>query len=299
MRWEGREESVNVEDRRGKAMQAGGMVLGGGLGSIVLLIILFILGANPRQLMEQAGQSSGRAAVNKPLDPNNDPDASLKKFVSVVMKDTEDVWNELFREKLNAEYQDPKLVIFNDQVRSACGVASSQSGPFYCSGDTNVYLDFSFFRQMKKELNAPGDFAMAYVIAHEVGHHVQNQLGILSKVQAMQSRASKVESNGLNVRLELQADYLAGVWAHHNQKLKSVLERGDLEEALNAAASIGDDILMKHRNGRPSKDLFTHGSSKQRYYFLKKGMQTGSVEGMMEMFDMTAEQLDAIDRIAK
>jgi predicted metalloprotease len=200
MRWEGREESVNVEDRRGKAMQAGGMVLGGGLGSIVLLIILFILGANPRQLMEQAGQSSGRAAVNKPLDPNNDPDASLKKFVSVVMKDTEDVWNKLFREKLNAEYQDPKLVIFNDQVRSACGVASSQSGPFYCSGDTNVYLDFSFFRQMKKELNAPGDFAMAYVIAHEVGHHVQNQLGILSKVQAMQSRASKVESNGLNCK---------------------------------------------------------------------------------------------------
>jgi predicted metalloprotease len=160
MRWEGREESRNVEDRRGMAMQAGGMVLGGGLGSIVLMIILFLLGANPRQLMEQAGQASERAAVNKPLDPNNDPDASLKKFASVVMKDLEDVWNKLFREKLNAEYQEPKLVIFNDQVRSACGVASSQSGPFYCSGDNNVYLDFTFFRQLKKELNAPGDFAM-------------------------------------------------------------------------------------------------------------------------------------------
>ncbi len=179
-----------------------------------------------------------------------------------------------FSRSLRARYQEPKLVIFEGQVRSACGVASSQVGPFYCPGDNNLYLDFDFFRQMKKDLGAPGDFAMAYVISHEVAHHVQNQLGLSAKVQSMQSRVSQIESNKLSVRLELQADYLAGVWMHHAQASKKIMEQGDRDEALNAASRIGDDILQKRAQGRVNKDSFTHGSAKQRMYFLKKGMDT-------------------------
>ncbi len=297
MRWEGREESGNVEDRRGMAIPAGGVLLGGGLGTILIFIIMTFLGANPAQLMEQAGQASDRAPVNRPLDPAQDPDAPLKKFVSVVMKDTEDVWSKLFREQLRARYQEPKLVLFTDQVKSACGVASSQVGPFYCPADNNLYLDFGFFRQMKNELGAPGDFAMAYVIAHEVAHHVQNQLGLSAKVQSMQARSSKVEGNKLSVRLELQADYLAGVWAHHAQLNKRILEQGDREEALNAASRIGDDILQKRAQGRVNKDSFTHGTAKQRMYFLAKGLQTGDLEAMMQLFEMSDSELEAINNL--
>lgn len=294
MRWEGREESSNVEDRRGMAMPAGGMAIGGGIGTLAFIIIMLLLGANPQQVMEQAGGSSARAPRSTNFDPKNDPDAPIKQFVSVVMKDTEDVWNKLFREQLKMRYQQPKLVLFTDSVRSACGVASSQVGPFYCPGDSNVYLDMTFFKQLKNELGAPGDFAMAYVVAHEVAHHVQNQLGLSSKVQAMQARSGQTEANQLSVRLELQADYLAGVWAHHAQLDKKILEAGDIEEALNAASSIGDDVLQKRATGRVMKDNFTHGSAAQRMYFLRKGLETGDAAAMMDIFEMTAEQLDSI-----
>ncbi|AMV30982.1 Putative neutral zinc metallopeptidase [Pirellula sp. SH-Sr6A] len=286
MRWEGREESSNIEDRRGMALPAGGMALGGGLGSVVLLIILMLLGANPQQIIEQAGDRPAfQDNTAPPLSPESDKDADLKRFVSVVMKDTEDVWNKLFKEQLGARYQEPKLVLFTGAVRSACGVASSQVGPFYCPGDNNVYLDFDFFRQLKNELGAPGDFAMAYVIAHEVAHHVQNQLGISNKVRQLEARGSKEEANQLSVRLELQADYLAGVWVHHAQMNKRILEKGDLEEALHAASRIGDDFLQKRAKGYVSEESFTHGTSEQRVNYLRKGIETGDLQGMMKLFE--------------
>ncbi|XZE44796.1 KPN_02809 family neutral zinc metallopeptidase [Pirellulaceae bacterium SH467] len=292
MRWEGREESSNIEDRRGMALPAGGMALGGGLGSVVLLIILMLLGANPQQIIEQAGDRPAfQDNAAPPVSPESDKDADLKRFVSVVMKDTEDVWNKLFKEQLGARYQEPKLVLFTGAVRSACGVASSQVGPFYCLGDNNVYLDFDFFRQLKSELGAPGDFAMAYVIAHEVAHHVQNQLGLSKKVQQLQARGSKEEANQLSVRLELQADYLAGVWVHHAQMNKRILEKGDLEEALHAASRIGDDFLQKRSKGYVSEESFTHGTSEQRVNYLRKGIETGDIQGMMKLFETSYESL--------
>ena len=207
MKWEGREQSSNVEDRRGMSMAAGGLAVGGGLGTIVLILIMTFLGANPAQLMEQVGEQKPKSSTQTKIDPAQDRDAPLKEFVSVVMRDTEDVWGKLFREQLGARYQEPKLVLFTGEVRSACGSATASVGPFYCPGDSNVYLDFEFFRVLKDKLGAPGDFAMAYVVAHEIGHHVQNQLGLSAKVQNMQNKADKVESNRLSVRTELQADY--------------------------------------------------------------------------------------------
>ena len=201
MRWEGREQSENVEDRRGLAMAAGGIVAGGGIGTIVLMLIMMFLGGNPQQLLEQVGEQQERASAAK-LTPENDPDAALKEFVSVVMKDTEDVWSKLFKEEVGKRYVEPKLVLFTGEVRSACGAATSAAGPFYCPGDSNVYLDFDFFRELRTKFKAPGDFAMAYVIAHEVGHHVQNLMGLSMKVQKMQNQAGEVESNQLSVRLE-------------------------------------------------------------------------------------------------
>lgn len=274
------------------ALPAGGMALGGGLGSVVLLIILMLLGANPQQIIEQAGDRPAfQDNAAPPVSPESDKDADLKRFVSVVMKDTEDVWNKLFKEQLGARYQEPKLVLFTGAVRSACGVASSQVGPFYCPGDNNVYLDFDFFRQLKSELGAPGDFAMAYVIAHEVAHHVQNQLGLSKKVQQLQARGSKEEANQLSVRLELQADYLAGVWVHHAQMNKRILEKGDLEEALHAASRIGDDFLQKRSKGYVSEESFTHGTSEQRVNYLRKGIETGDIQGMMKLFETSYESL--------
>lgn len=292
MRWEGREQSSNVEDRRGMSMAAGGVAMGGGLGTMVLIFILtFLLGGNPAQLMEQVGEQQPQSTNQAPINPEDDRDAPLKEFVSVVMRDTEDVWGKLFREQLGARYQEPRLVLFKGQVRSACGAASASVGPFYCPGDSNVYLDFDFFREMKSKFHAPGDFAMAYVIAHEVGHHVQNQLGLSAKVQSMQSRASEEVSNQLSVRLELQADYLAGVWAHHADKYKKILEDRDIDEALNAAQQIGDDTLQKKANRRVNEKLFTHGSSNQRRIWFKKGYQTGNVQGLMELFEVDYETI--------
>ena len=287
MRWEGREQSTNVEDRRGAAMAAGGLVAGGGVGSIVLLIIMMFLGGNPQQLLEQVGEQQEQSSRAK-LSAENDPDASLMEFVSVVMKDNEDVWAKLFREELGTRYREPKLVIFKGEVNSACGQATAQVGPFYCPGDSNVYLDFDFFRELRTRFKAPGDFAMAYVVAHEVGHHVQNQLGLSSKIQAMQNRAGKVESNQLSVRLELQADYLAGVWAHHAQASKQILEAGDVGSAMTAASQIGDDKLTQ---GRVRKENFTHGTSQQRVKWYSAGLASGDVKGMMKLFELDFEQL--------
>ncbi len=287
MRWEGREQSTNVEDRRGMAMAAGGLVAGGGVGSIVLMIIMMFLGGNPQQLLEQVGEQQEQFSRAK-LTPENDPDASLMEFVSVVMKDNEDVWGKLFREELGTRYQEPKLVVFKGEVNSACGQATAQVGPFYCPGDSNVYLDFDFFRELRSRFHAPGDFAMAYVVAHEVGHHVQNQLGLSSKVQAMQNRAGKVESNELSVRLELQADYLAGVWAHHAQASKHILEAGDVASAMTAANQIGDDKLTQ---GRVRKENFTHGTSQQRVKWYSAGLASGDVKGMMKLFELDFDKL--------
>ena len=289
MKWEGREQSSNVEDRRGMAMAAGGIVAGGGVGSIVLMLIMMFLGANPQQLMEQVGQQQEQvSAARAKMTPENDADAPLVEFVSVVMKDTEDVWSKLFREQLDARYQEPKLVIFKGIVRSACGEASAAVGPFYCPGDSNVYLDFDFFRELKKRFNAPGDFAMAYVIAHEIGHHVQNQLGLSAKIQTMQRRAGEVESNQLSVRLELQADYLAGVWAKHAQETKRILDSGDIGEAMNAANQIGDDKLTQ---GRVRKEKFTHGTSQQRVKWYSAGLASGDLQGMMKLFEVEFDVL--------
>ncbi|MCY2984580.1 MAG: zinc metallopeptidase [Planctomycetota bacterium] len=287
MRWEGREQSTNVEDRRGMAMAAGGLIAGGGVGTIVLMIIMMFLGGNPKQLLEQVGEQQEQSSRAK-LTPQNDPDASLMEFVSVVMKDNEDVWGKLFREELGTRYREPKLVVFQGQVNSACGQATAQVGPFYCPGDSNVYLDFDFFRELRTRFHAPGDFAMAYVVAHEVGHHVQNQLGLSSKIQAMQNRAGKVESNELSVRLELQADYLAGVWAHHAQASKKILEAGDVGSAMTAANQIGDDKLTQ---GRVRKENFTHGTSQQRVKWYSAGLASGDVKGMMKLFELDFDKL--------
>ncbi len=292
MRWEGREESQNVEDRRGSAMPVAGMAGGGLLFLILSVVISMILGANPRQLLEQAGQQTGKQQTRMPPSAENDKDANLKKFVSVVLKDNEDVWSELFRKNLNARYEEPKLVLFTGAVRSACGDATAAVGPFYCPGDKNVYLDFDFFRTMEKELGAKGEFAMAYVIAHEVGHHIQNLLGLSMKIQRMQMQASQKESNQLSVRLELQADYLAGVWAHHAQQMKGILDKGDIGDAINTARRIGDDVLQKKATGRVVKDSFTHGSAEARAYWFTQGLKSGDIEGMMKTFELPFSQLD-------
>lgn len=292
MRWEGRDESKNVEDRRGSAMPVAGMAGGGLLFLIFTVVISMLLGSNPRQLIEQAGQQQQAQQNRMPPSAENDKDANLKKFVGVVLKDNEDVWTKLFREKLNARYEDPKLVIFSGAVRSACGEATAAVGPFYCPGDKNVYLDFDFFRTMEKDLGASGEFAMAFVIAHEVGHHVQNQLGLSMKIQRMQSQASQEEANQLSVRLELQADYLAGVWAHHAQQMKGILERGDIGDAINTAQRIGDDVLQKKATGRIREAAFTHGSAAAREYWFTQGLKSGDLEGMMKTFELPFSQLD-------
>lgn len=268
MKWLGRRSSDNVEDRRG---MGGKLALGGGLGSIVLIIISLLTGQNPLEYLNQGSESATEQVTQA---PENDQDA---KFVKVVLADTEDVWNKIFTEQLKTQYQEPALVLFTGSVQSGCGSASAATGPFYCPLDSNVYIDLSFYTQLKTRFQAPGDFAMAYVIAHEVGHHVQHLLGISDKVQQQKEQLSEVEANQLSVKLELQADFLAGVWAHYNDKMKGVLEDGDIEEALNAANAIGDDKLQKESQGRVVPDAFTHGTSAQRMFWFKKGYETGDI----------------------
>jgi predicted metalloprotease len=261
---------------------------GGGIGLLILVIIVMLLGGDPRALLQNLPQQPQQQAG--PVDPEvAAADDELKEFVSVVLADTEDVWNKLF-EEMGSQYPDPALVLFSGQTRSACGFASAAMGPFYCPADQKVYIDLAFYDEMKTRFGAPGDFAQAYVIAHEIGHHVQNQMGILEKVHSLQGRVSKAEYNEASVRLELQADYLAGVWAHHAQRLRNILEPGDIEEALNAASAIGDDRLQKQSQGYVVPDSFTHGTSAQRSRWFRKGLESGRVEDG-NTFDIPYDEL--------
>lgn len=276
MRTEGRRESTNVEDRR---MSMGKVGAGGGLLTLVIFLVVLFLGGDPRQAARVAevldpGQDQ-QVPQEGPIDPAQEEAA---RFIRVVLADTEDVWTELFAAE-GLEYRDPKLILFSDRVQSACGFASAATGPFYCPLDRQVYLDLSFFEEMKRRFRAPGDFAQAYVVAHEVGHHVQNLLGIAGKVQSMQGRVSQEEYNQLSVRMELHADYLAGVWAHHADRNWQILEEGDIEEALNAATAIGDDRLQMETQGYVVPESFTHGTSKQRVRWFYKGLQSGDING--------------------
>ena len=272
MRWRGERQSENIEDRRG--ISRGGIAIGGGLGSIVVLIIALLLGADPRQLLEQVPVDNPSAGPQTSR-PTNPEEEELRQFVGVVLASTEDVWTDTFQQA-GRQYRKPTLVLFTDQVSSACGQASAAVGPFYCPGDEKLYLDFAFFRDLQKRFRAPGDFAQAYVIAHEVGHHVQNLLGTMERVNAAQRQRGEAEANDLSVRLELQADFLAGVWAHHAQR-KGLLDPGDVEEALGAASAVGDDRLQRESQGYVVPDSFTHGSSEQRIRWFRRGLETGDI----------------------
>lgn len=274
MQWRGRRQSSNVDDQRGRS-GGGGMAVKGGLGTVVIvLIISLIMGKNPLELLSQM-QGPDAGVTTEQTSPDYQPTAEeqeLSEFVKVVLADTEDVWHSIMK-----DYREPTLVMFTDQVQSACGTASSSTGPFYCSEDERVYIDLSFYQELKSRFEAPGDFAQAYVIAHEVGHHVQHLLGITDKVHSMQGNLSQEEYNKLSVKLELQADFLAGVWANHAQSMSKILDPGDIDEALNAASAIGDDRLQKQAQGYVVPDSFTHGTSEQRMKWFKKGFETGDV----------------------
>lgn len=273
MRWRGERESDNVEDQRG--MGGGGRVaIGGGIGTLLIIIIAVILGADPRQLLQQLPTDTS-APTSQSSAPRNPEEEELKQFVGVVLGKTEDVWTDIFRQN-GKQYREPKLVLFSDRVQSACGLGSAASGPFYCPGDQKVYIDLSFYEELRRRFSSPGDFAQAYVIAHEVGHHVQKLLGISDKVDAMQQRMSEVEANKLSVKLELQADFFAGVFARYVQK-QGLLEQGDIEEALHAASAIGDDAIQKQSSGYVVPDSFTHGTSEQRLRWFRKGFDTGDI----------------------
>lgn len=288
MKWEGNRESDNVEDRRdgGGGGFSGGGLLGGliggrgiGVGTIVVALLGgWALGVNPLTIL---GLLSGGDAPTEQVRPGpaHKPPADdrMAKFVSTVLADTEDVWKELFSHRGGA-YQEPRLVLFRGATPTACGNGQAAMGPFYCPADQKVYIDLGFYQTLRERLGAPGDFAQAYVIAHEVGHHVQNQLGISAKVEQMRARVSKVQYNSLSVRLELQADCFAGVWAHHAQKARQILEAGDVEEAMNAAAKIGDDALQSAAGGRVVPESFTHGTSAQRQRWFNTGLQSGEIK---------------------
>ncbi len=278
MRWKGRRESENVEDQRGTPPAR--LMVGGGLGTLILIVVAVLFGADPAALLNLLQQNAPPAPQGAPAPGQagapNPEDDERKQFVSVVLADTEDVWTDLFR-AMGRSYKEPKLVLFSNQVSSACGLADAAVGPFYCPGDEKVYLDLAFFDELKQRFKAPGDFAQAYVIAHEIGHHVQNQLGISENVSAQRRRLSPEQYNRLSVRLELQADFLAGVWAHHAQASRQILESGDVEEALAAANAIGDDRLQRQAQGYVVPDSFTHGTSAQRVRWFRRGLQTGEL----------------------
>ncbi len=280
MRWEGNRESSNVEDRRagGAGFPVGGR-RGIGLGTIVIVLIAgWIFGINPLTLLSIfSGGGLPEAAVTEQAPAARPPaDDTMARFVSTVLADTEDVWGQLFRDAGGA-YRDPKLVLFRGATRTACGVGQAAMGPFYCPMDQNVYIDLGFYDLLKTRLGAPGDFAQAYVIAHEVGHHVQNMMGVSEKVDGMRGRVSEAQMNAISVRVELQADCFAGVWAHHAQQARQILEQGDIEEAMNAAAQIGDDALQRRQQGYVVPDSFTHGTSVQRQTWFRRGLQGGRV----------------------
>jgi predicted metalloprotease len=273
MQWFGRRESANVEDRRG--FSGGGIAAGGGIIGVIIYLLYTFLGGNsvdPSQIPQINPQSS-QTTLTPEQQKADDQRAS---FVKVVLADTEDVWTEIFKQN-GKQYTDPTLVLFRNSVASACGNASAASGPFYCPNDSKLYIDLSFFEEMQDKLKAPGDFAMAYVIAHEVGHHIQKLNGTAGKIEQLRSQSSEKEANRYSVMLELQADFLAGVWAHYEQKKNNIIDKGDIEEALNAANAIGDDRLQKETEGVVVPDAFTHGTSQQRVYWFKKGLETGDM----------------------
>jgi predicted metalloprotease len=272
MRWSEGRQSDNVEDRRG--VSRGGIAIGGGLGGIVILVIALLLGADPRQILEQL-PSDQQAPATQPSGSTSPAQDEGRKFVGAVLADTEDVWKNIFRQ-MGKQYREPTLVLFTDRVQSGCGVAGAATGPFYCPEDEKLYIDLSFYRDLQTRFHAPGDFAQAYVIAHEIGHHVQKLLGTMDQVNRARERMREAEANQLSVRLELQADFLAGVWAHDAQK-RGVLEQGDVEEALTAASAIGDDRLQRESQGYVVPDSFTHGTSEQRIRWFRKGLETGDI----------------------
>jgi uncharacterized protein len=273
MRWQMGRRSENVEDRRGMSV-GGGVAVGGGIGTVVLVLLALFFGIDPSVVLQ--GGDPGNPPPAPPVERRAPPagDEQLRDFVSVVLGDTEDTWKDLFR-RMNRRYQEPKLVLFTGAAESACGMAQAAVGPFYCPSDRKVYIDLAFYRALRDRLGAPGDFAQAYVIAHEVGHHVQNLLGIADKVHATRGRLSREDANALQVRMELQADCFAGVWANNAQRARQILESGDIEEGLNAAAAIGDDRLQKRSQGYVVPESFTHGSSAQRVRWFKRGLETG------------------------
>ena len=269
MKWKGGRRSRNIEDRRGAR---GPKLLGGGIGTIVLILVALYFGIDPAPLLQglqEGGSSSGTRPTAEDL--RNDP---LADMVSVVVADTEDVWTEIFAEQ-GMRYREPVLVMFTGSTRSACGLGQAAMGPFYCPADQKAYIDLSFYEQMRTRFRAPGDFAQAYVIAHEIGHHVQNLLGISGKVHDMKQRVGQAEANALSVRLELQADCLAGVWAHRAHRARNIIEAGDIEEALNAASAIGDDALQRQSRGTVVPESFTHGTSAQRQTWFRIGLESG------------------------
>ncbi|MFZ2864917.1 MAG: neutral zinc metallopeptidase [Ignavibacteriaceae bacterium] len=270
MRWQGRKESSNVEDRRGLSPKG---VIGGGIGGIAIILIVMLLGGDPSAFLQNL-QTTDQSATSNYTETAEEKE--LASFVSVVLAETENVWHNIFSD-LGREYVEPKLVLFNGSVQSACGVAGSSTGPFYCPGDQKLYIDLSFYNELQKRFKAPGDFAMAYVVAHEVGHHIQNLLGTMDKVQSLRSRLNEEEYNQYSVRLELQADFYAGVWAHYTDKLEGLLEEGDLDEALNAASAVGDDNIQKQMQGYVVPESFTHGTSAQRKKWFYKGYTTGDI----------------------
>ncbi len=271
MKWIGGRESSNVDDRRG--VSTGGLVAGGGIIGVIVYIISMFMGGDTSQLppLPQTQETQQMSAAEK------EEDDKRARFVKVVLGYTEDVWQDIFR-KQGQSYQVPTLVLFRNQVQSACGFASAASGPFYCPGDAKLYVDLSFYQELQDRFSAPGDFAMAYVVAHEVGHHIQNLMGTADKMAQLRQRVGKEEYNRYSVMLELQADFYAGVWAHHAQQMKDILEKGDIEEALNAANAIGDDRLQKESQGYVVPESFTHGTSQQRMYWFKKGFETGDLK---------------------
>jgi uncharacterized protein len=271
MLWKGRRESSNVDDRRG--VSAGGLAVGGGIIGVIALVLNFLLGGGDVSQLPQLPTGGQQTELSPEEKAADDERAS---FVRVVLADTEDVWNQLFAQQ-GQDYPEPVLTLFRGAVQSGCGSASSQTGPFYCPGDQRLYIDLSFYQDLKERFSAPGDFAMAYVVAHEVGHHIQTVNGTSQKMARLRQQLPEEEYNKLSVMMELQADFLAGVWAHHAQRMKNILEQGDIEEALNAAQAIGDDRLQKQAQGYVVPESFTHGTSQQRMFWFKKGYQTGDI----------------------
>ena len=273
MKWSGRRESSNMDDRR--SISGGKVALGGGAIGLVILLINMFMGGDSSQLLNQVQQQMQQQGSQTEAVPLSKEDEEMGKFVSVVLADTEDVWHKIFEEN-GLQYEEPKLVLFRNSVETACGGASSASGPFYCPGDRKVYMDLAFFEELKTRFGAQGgDFAIAYVIAHEIGHHVQTLLGTSAKMRQQQQGLSEKDANKLSVALELQADFYAGLWAHYNEKNNQVLEPGDIEEALSAAHAVGDDAIQKKMSGQVVPDSFTHGTSEQRMYWFNRGFKSG------------------------